>query len=196
MARLLLTCRVAFLLGVLVRLLARSWRVCRPAWPVDGAAVVAIRHGDLLPLLGTHLDRGYVAMVSASRDGERLVAVLARLGFGAVRGSSSRGGVRALLGARRALAGGRNVVVAVDGPRGPAGTVGPGVVALARGAPVIVATAQAPGLRLPTWDRALVPWPFARVEVRYEVVAGDIDAVRRALADGDVSSVRPRPGAA
>ncbi len=182
MARLLLTCRVAFLLAVLVRLLARSWRVRQPPWPFDGAAVVAIRHGDLVPLLGTHLDRGYVAMVSASRDGEHLVAVLAHLGFRAVRGSSSRGGVRALLGARRALAEGERVIVAVDGPRGPVGSVAPGVVALARTAPVIVATAQARGLRLPTWDHALIPWPFSRVVVRYDVVSGDVDAVRRALA--------------
>jgi lysophospholipid acyltransferase (LPLAT)-like uncharacterized protein len=173
---------VAFLLAVLVRLLARSWRVRRPPWPFEGAAVVAIRHGDLVPLLGTHLDRGYVAMVSASRDGERLVAVLARLGFHTVRGSSSRGGVRALLGARRALAEGRCVIVAVDGPRGPVGSVAAGVGALARTAPVIVATAQARGLRLPTWDQALIPWPFARVVVRYDVVSGDVDAVRRALA--------------
>ncbi len=145
-----------------------------------GPSVLAIRHGDLLPLLGTHLDLGYHAMVSLSRDGDRLAAALSRLGFACVRGSSSRGGREALAQARAVIAHGGVVVVATDGPRGPAESIAPGVLALARGAPLHAVSATCTGPRLPTWDRARLPLPFARVHVRCTPVEADPDAIRTA----------------
>ncbi len=153
-------------MSLLVRLLARTWRVRREGAAPSGPAVIAIRHGDLLPLLGTHLDRGYCAMVSLSRDGDRLASVLAHLGFTCVRGSSSRGGREALAAAREVLARGGVVVIATDGPRGPAEHVAPGVLALARDAPLHALSASGGGARLDTWDRARIPHPFARVRVQ------------------------------
>jgi lysophospholipid acyltransferase (LPLAT)-like uncharacterized protein len=189
---------LAWIVSGLVRALAGSWRVRRCARATEalqGPAVIALLHGELLPLLGTHLDRGVVVLVSRSRDGERLARILEGLGYVCVRGSSSRGALSALRAARRALAVGRVLAVAVDGPRGPAGSVAPGVFALARHAPLWAARAQAPGARLPTWDRACVPWPFASVRVHFARVQGEggETSLREAWASfAPTPPVRPR----
>jgi hypothetical protein len=159
------------ILAVAVRLLARTWRVERPAWPVAGPCVVAFWHGHQLPMIALHRGLGLVGIASRSRDGEIVTGVLTRLGYPVVRGSSSRGGVDALRGAATALATGGRPALAVDGPRGPAGVVQPGAEALARraGVPVVYGVVEAAGLRLGSWDHFLVPWPLARVRVRYGV---------------------------
>jgi lysophospholipid acyltransferase (LPLAT)-like uncharacterized protein len=87
-----------------------------------------------------------------------------------VRGSSSRGGAGGLRGLARALREGHSVVVVPDGPRGPAETVKPGVVTLARmtGAPVVpLALAGSSEWRARSWDGFRVPRPFARCVVRF-----------------------------
>lgn len=164
---------LAPLIALLVRLLARSWRVDRPPWPVDGPCVVAFRHGDLLPMVALHRDRGLVGLASRSHDGALVTAVLGALGYAVIRGSSSSGGVESLRAAASAIASGQRPAFAVDGPRGPAGVVKPGAEALARraGVPVVFGIVLARGARLRTWDRFLIPWPFARVRVRYGVAS-------------------------
>ena len=87
-----------------------------------------------------------------------------------MRGSTSRGAARALLGASRALESGFDIAVTVDGPRGPAGVVTPGasVISHRTGAPMVPTAASASSAwRLRSWDRFLVPKPFARVIVVY-----------------------------
>ncbi len=160
-----------WLLARLVRSLAWTWRADASPWPVDGPCVVAFLHGDLLPMVGLHRDRGLVVVASRSKDGALVAAALGGLGYGVVRGSSSSGGADALRAAERALREGRSPAFAVDGPRGPAGVVKPGAEALARrvGVPIVYGVADAPGIRLRSWDRFRVPWPFARVRVRYGV---------------------------
>lgn len=104
-------------------------------------------------------------LASRSRDGEMFARFVRGFGFGAVRGSSSRGGAAALRGLVAALREGHDVAVAPDGPRGPAAQAQPGVVMLAAatGAPIVpLAFAARPGRRLDSWDRCLVPAPFAR----------------------------------
>ena len=93
----------------------------------------------------------------------------ASLGYRAVRGSSTRGGARALLGAVRELRAGGAVAFTPDGPRGPRRELKPGVVAAAqRGGGVIVPIhAEADrAWRLHSWDRFMIPKPFARVTDR------------------------------
>lgn len=161
----------AWIVALLVRLLARTWRVERPPFPVDGPCVLAFWHGEQLPMIALHRGLGIVGLASLSADGERLARVLRALGYGVVRGSTSRGGVAALRAAAAVLAAGGRPALAVDGPRGPAGTVQPGAEALARraGVPVVWGTVEARGWRARSWDRFLVPWPFVRVRVRYGV---------------------------
>ena len=163
--------------GVL-RLLAGTWRV-RIANPevianehAAGRRVIyALWHGDLLPLLWAHRSRGIAIMVSEHRDGEIITRIALGLGFRAVRGSTSRGAARALLAACRAIDEGRDVAVTPDGPRGPARSVAPGTVAIARrtGASIVpVAAAASRAWRLGSWDRFGIPKPFARVAVAYD----------------------------
>ncbi len=160
-------------LAVLFRILARTWRI---RWHGDaeqleatraGPCIYAFWHGNQLPLLAAYRPVRPVALVSLSRDGTVLDGALQALGYPTIRGSSSLGGREALLDLADALRAGHSVALAVDGPRGPARVPRPGVAALARrtGRPVVPLSASARGMILETWDRFLIPWPFARVHV-------------------------------
>lgn len=109
--------------------------------------------------------------VSRSRDGDRIDAVLQRLGFGpSPRGSSSRDGPIALRGMIEAARKGQPVGILCDGPRGPARVCKPGVLAAGRatGRPIRpVGIAAKFAIRFPSWDRAFLPLPFARVVFVY-----------------------------
>lgn len=112
--------------------------------------------------------RKTVALTSASHDGDMVARAMAVFGLGSVRGSSSRRGVAALVGLKRALQEGLDICVTPDGPRGPRYIVQPGVVKLAEstGAPIIpIHVRFSSAWRLKTWDRFVIPKPFSRVEV-------------------------------
>ena len=142
----------------------------------------AVRRG--LPIL---------VLISRSRDGTLGTEVGHLLGAEVARGSTSRGGGPALRQLVRALAAGRTVLVIPDGPRGPARELKPGVVALAElaGAPVLpLAMAVDRGWRLKSWDRMVIPKPFARLRVHVgderrlgRLDEGSREAARRELED-------------
>ena len=114
-------------------------------------------------------DMGIRVMSSNSYDGEYTGRIIEKLGFVAVKGSSSRNAVRALLGLRRALVAGWSVSFTLDGPRGPLHKVKPGPVALGRASGVALTTYHAAvdkGIVLNTWDKLVIPLPFSRVLVR------------------------------
>jgi lysophospholipid acyltransferase (LPLAT)-like uncharacterized protein len=155
-------------------LLARTWRVEMREEPGYGEAMrarepmlFAFWHARQLPLVWTHRDLGAAVLVSQHRDGELIVRILERFGFGpAARGSSTRGGEAALLAVRAAVQAGRLVGITPDGPRGPAERAKDGVVFLAgqlgvRVVPVGSAARHAWVLR--SWDRFRIPRPFTRV---------------------------------
>jgi len=165
-----------------IRVLGATWRV-----RVEGrdttarGGIGAVWHCNLL--LGTHFfrDRGVAMLVSRSRDGDRVAGVLRHLGFAeSPRGSSTRGGSAGLRELVRRLASGGTVGVLSDGPRGPARQSKVGVVSLARlsGVPITpVAAAARPAFRLRSWDRTLLPAPFARVALHFgEPIAVPPDA--------------------
>ena len=106
-------------------------------------------------------------LVSRSGDGEVLARVARRTGFDVIRGSASRGGVFGLRQVRRAVrAQGMSVATVTDGPRGPVYKCKPGTLLMAKisGAPILpVAFAPDRCWRLGSWDRFIVPKPFARV---------------------------------
>ncbi len=114
--------------------------------------------------------RQSVTLTSASHDGDMVARAMAVFGLGAVRGSSSRRGVAALVGLKRALAAGTDVCLTPDGPRGPRYKLEPGVIKLAEssGAPIVpVHVRFSSAWRLKTWDRFVIPKPFSRVEVTF-----------------------------
>lgn len=123
-------------------------------------------------------------LTSQSFDGEYIGRIISNFGYMPVRGSSSRGGARALLQSRRVLEKGLSVAFTTDGPRGPALVAKPGPITLARSsgvplAPFHVAVERA--WRLHSWDRSVVPKPFSRAllwigrEIRVPRTAGDAD---------------------
>jgi lysophospholipid acyltransferase (LPLAT)-like uncharacterized protein len=113
---------------------------------------------------------GIAVMVSRSFDGEYIARTIEKLGFVAVRGSSSRGGAIALLGLRNRLEQGSPVVFTIDGPRGPKYVAKPGPVLLSRASAFPMAAfyvALSDAWVLNTWDALLIPKPFSRALVRF-----------------------------
>ena len=187
-----------------LRGLQPTLRVQRVGWEPAAArraaglpTIFAMLHGHLGLFAGAHIGEEITGLVSRSRDGQLAAEVLTRLGYGVVRGSSSRGGSAGLRGLLRVLSAGGQVAVTVDGPRGPSGAVAPGVVALARLAEAAVVPIRAaawPAVRLPTWDAAVVPVPGARVTLRYGQPvggAGEPEALLRYLS---AALAEPIPG--
>jgi lysophospholipid acyltransferase (LPLAT)-like uncharacterized protein len=154
-----------------------------------GPFVYALWHHALLPLLWWHRHREITLLVSRHRDGDLVAGPAERLGYRLARGSSTRGGASGFRTLLRDLAKGRVVAVTPDGPTGPARRVKPGVLraAAVAGVPILPVSAVATrAWYLRTWDRLLVPKPFASVCVRYGTPVwpdrGDDAALGRAVA--------------
>ena len=150
--------------------------------------IIAFWHGRILPGMLYWRDRGIVVITSANFDGEWIARVIARFGYGSARGSTSRGGSRALLELRRELAIGHPVAFSLDGPRGPSRVAQPGAVWLAgaTGHPILPFHVEASRhWTLGSWDSGQVPKPFATVGLcmgaPMEVPAVEGDEARVAL---------------
>jgi hypothetical protein len=121
---------------------------------------------------GTYFFRGrrIVIMTSQSFDGEYIARFIQRLGYGAVRGSSTRGGVGALVELSRLVRRGCPAGFSIDGPRGPRHVAKMGAVLLAKktGQPVLPFGVNAERFwSLDSWDRMQIPVPFSRVRVSF-----------------------------
>ena len=170
---------LARIMAIFLRVWGASWRVeaqererleqIRGASP-SRAVLFALWHNRMLMLAYTHRDRGVQILRSSSRDGQLIAEVLLRLGYGAIAGSSSRGGASGL---RRLVAlsrRGLDCAVTVDGPRGPRGRLKPGILQLAAltGCPIVpVAISARRGHLFKGWDRTFLPWPGSRLRQRY-----------------------------
>ena len=175
--------------------------------PVDQNYIGALWHNRLLifpfVLRRFFSNRRGAALISASRDGDLLADAIARFGFDVVRGSSSRLGASAILQLTNVLASGRDVVITPDGPRGPAYELGPGIIFLAQksGAAVLPVNIEYSSCwRLKSWDRFVLPRPFARIRViigppyrvRSANTIDDFEAERLRLQDAMMALVEQR----
>ena len=162
-------------LGVTLSVRAAGVDSLRPLWQARRPLIYAVWHGRILivPWLNARLRRSEGArrvrvLASRSRDGQLMADFARRFGLDVVRGSSSRGGMEALRELTHAIRAGEDVAMVPDGPRGPARRLQAGIVALAAttGAPIVpVGVAARPARRLGSWDRFMVPVPFARCAV-------------------------------
>lgn len=185
--------RVAIRVGMwILSLLGRTWRVqvfgrqalmSRPA--TAERVVLILWHGQMLPLLWVQrLPMGVV--VSEHRDGDVIANIVGRFGVSGIRGSSSRGGARALLECVRVLKSGADVVITPDGPRGPRHSFAPGalVIAFRAQAAVVPMVAHVDrAWRLKSWDRFEIPKPFAKITIVYGVPTRVSGADVRAVTD-------------
>src|SRR5437762_2210340 len=173
-------------------------------WRVDGLhhlesivsggrqPVMAFWHGRILPAAYYFRRRGIVVITSENFDGEWIAGIIERFGYGTARGSTSRGGRKALLQLTREMAAGKPAGFTIDGPRGPARVAQPGAVWLAKatGNPVLPFHLEANRYwTMKSWDRTQIPKPFATVALAVGepfMVPSDaddsaIEAARRSL---------------
>ncbi len=153
---------------------------------ISGPTVFCFWHRSLL--LAAYRFRGLriAIMISRSFDGELIARTVERLGFDAVRGSSTRGGSVGLRGMERAYREGRICAFTADGPKGPALVAKAGAVQLAQlvDARWVGAFELAPERcwRLGSWDGFVIPKPFSRVRVTWPAHAGaELGEVQGAL---------------
>ena len=159
----------------MIRALGATYR-----WRVDGLShyesivasgrqpIFAFWHGRILPATLFWKNRGIVVITSQNFDGEWIAGIIRRFGYGTARGSSSRGGARALVQLRRELADGHPAAFTIDGPRGPARVAQAGAVFLAgaTGHPLLPFHIEANRFwTAGRWDQTQVPKPFSTVAV-------------------------------
>ena len=130
--------------------------------------VMAFWHGRILPATYYFRGRGIVVITSENFDGEWIAGIIERFGYGTARGSTTRGGRKALLQLTRDLAAGKPAGFTLDGPRGPARVAQPGGVWLAKatGHPLLPFHLEASRhWTLGSWDRTQIPRPFSTVAI-------------------------------
>jgi lysophospholipid acyltransferase (LPLAT)-like uncharacterized protein len=160
----------------------------------DRPLIGSFWHACIIPATYMCRNLGVRVMSSNSYDGEYMGRIIRKFGFVAVKGSSSRNAVRALLGLRRALREGWSVAFTLDGPRGPRYKVKPGPVALARSSGVPLTMFHMAIDRawvLHSWDRMMIPKPFSRVLMRFgklivvpsDATDADLERYQQALQD-------------
>jgi lysophospholipid acyltransferase (LPLAT)-like uncharacterized protein len=151
--------------------------------------IMGFWHGRILPATYYFRRRGIVVITSENFDGEWIAGIIERFGFGTARGSTSRGGMKALLRLTRDLAAGRPAGFTLDGPRGPARVAQPGAVWLAKttGNPLLPFHLEAARhWTLKSWDRTQIPKPFSTVAI----VMGEPLDVPRDADDAGIEAVR------
>lgn len=144
----------------------------------------AFWHEGLLVATYAFRRQGIRVLVSQHRDGELIARAIERMGYGTIRGSTTRGGTRALFRMAAAGAAGNDLGVTVDGPRGPRLQVKPGTLIIAgrSGLPIVpFAVASRKPWELSSWDRFMVPRPFSTAAIAFGEpleVPGDIEVDR------------------
>ena len=192
------------LAAMLIRLLGSTLRYVdlaesgvTPGYAISGPTVFAFWHRSLLACAYRFRELNIAILISSSFDGELIARTVERLGFKAIRGSSSHGGAAGLRNMQLAYLEGHRCAFTADGPRGPAWVAKPGVAHLANsvgGPPRLGPDAvQPPGTwvgsfyalpdrawELKSWDRFLIPKPFSRVVLTWpkHVPAGQVTTER------------------
>jgi hypothetical protein len=183
-------------------------------WRTDGAEhyqgvidsgrrpIMAFWHGRILPATVYFRNRGIVVITSENFDGEWIAGIIERFGYASARGSTSRGGARALIQLKREMAAGRPTAFTLDGPRGPAKVAQPGAIWLAKatGHPILPFHIESDRhWTANSWDRTQIPKPFSTIavaigeplEIPSETDDAGIEVWRRAL-EGRLQSLETR----
>jgi lysophospholipid acyltransferase (LPLAT)-like uncharacterized protein len=178
------------------RCLSMTWRVkairFEESLALPGGKILFGWHGRTMVGAKFFRNMGFWAIISLSRDGEMQDRIFRRLGFKTIRGSTGRGGARALVESIRVLRAGGVMALTPDGPRGPSGVIQPGILMMAQksGAWLVPCGVSASSRKLVrSWDRYMVPYPFARclmiygngVQIPRDATEQEVDSIRLAL---------------
>jgi lysophospholipid acyltransferase (LPLAT)-like uncharacterized protein len=151
--------------------------------------VMGFWHGRILPATYYFRRRGIVVITSENFDGEWIARIIERFGYGTARGSTTRGGRKAMRQLVRDMRAGRPAGFTLDGPRGPAQVAQPGAVwlAAATGNPLLPFHLEASSYwSMRSWDRTQIPKPFSTVAL----VVGEPIEVAKDLRDDVLESAR------
>ncbi|MEY3386559.1 MAG: hypothetical protein RIR53_1370 [Bacteroidota bacterium] len=177
----------AKLFSLLVRTLARTWRIHIEGGVPTSPCIVTLWHGEMLPTLATFGPFHSIVLVSPSQDGKILQQLLRDWGHTIVEGSSSKGGKQALE-QLVALAPSNIILITPDGPRGPARQSKPGAVVAAQrsGVPIVQVRMRATTVYTfqRSWDRFQVPLPFSRITLH---ISGAV-TIGRDLSQQDIDA--------
>lgn len=155
----------------LYQLLRNTWRYdirnrgnLNNAAAEEGLALLAVWHETILPFVPLYANQRVHSIASRSFDGELAARFMEKFGVGTVRGSSTKGGDIALANLLKAAPHVPIVGITVDGPRGPRRVAKAGIVVLAARLqkPIVVSACAVPrAWRMRSWDRLIIPKPFA-----------------------------------
>lgn len=155
-------------LGATARFEVEGWENHEQVTDSGGLPIYVFWHERIMMTTYWWRNRKIVVLTSQSRDGEYIARFIQRFGYGAVRGSSTRGAVGAVLEMARLMRAGCTVCFVVDGPKGPRheAKMGPALLAKRSGHPILPVTmALKKHWTLPTWDLFQLPKPFTRAKV-------------------------------
>jgi lysophospholipid acyltransferase (LPLAT)-like uncharacterized protein len=157
-----------FLLGKTLRIKRIGEENLNPIRKNQGQVIYAFWHGRMLILSYSHRWQKIHVLISQHRDGELIARIIQRLGFISVRGSTTRGGTKAIFEMANKGASGYDVAITPDGPKGPKFKVQMGTVYIAQrsGMPIVPITSSAKSCwTLPSWDGFLIPKPFSEAVI-------------------------------
>ena len=158
-----------WLLGRSLRWEVHGWENWEAARRIGRGMIYAFWHREIFPATWFWRKRGIVVMTSQNFDGEYIARIIERMGYGAARGSSSRGAVGALAEMKKALLAGRDAAFTTDGPRGPrfVAKLGPVLLARMTGAPILCfhISLRHGQVFKKSWDLHKIPFPFSRAAV-------------------------------
>ena len=156
------------LIGMTARFAVTGWENHEKAEADGGLPIYVFWHDRIFLTTYWWRKRRIVVMTSRSFDGEYIARFIQRFGYGAVRGSSTRGGVGAVVEMARLMRAGCTTAFTIDGPKGPRYVAKMGAVLLAKktGQPIMPVTMQLDRYwTLPSWDLFQIPKPFTRAHV-------------------------------
>lgn len=157
------------LVGSTIRYEVRGWENWEAATLSNQKPIYTFWHNRIFAAIHFWQERGIVVMTSQSFDGEYIARFIQRFGSGAARGSSTRGGVSALIEMKRLIRMGYGAAFTIDGPKGPRYVAKVGAVLLAKktGQPILpfMITPRRFWEAKRSWDRTQAPIPFTRALV-------------------------------
>jgi hypothetical protein len=159
---------VILVVGCTLRYETRDWHFLEEIEENGKVPIYSFWHNEVFLAAYFFRNSGAIVMTSQSFDGEYIARAIQRLGFGAVRGSSTRGGVGALIEIARLVRAKRAAAFTIDGPKGPVYVAKNGALLLSKktGQPVVpISFTVEKFWEAKSWDKLRIPRPFSRAQV-------------------------------
>ncbi len=156
------------IIGRTIRFEIEGWKHFESIAAAGRLPIYAFWHDRIFASTWYFRNRGIAVITSQSKDGEYIARFIQRLGYGAIRGSSTRGGVGALVEMIKTMRNGTAAAFTLDGPRGPRYEAKPGAVLLAKktGNPIMPFVVECEEFwTIGSWDRLQIPRPFTRAKL-------------------------------